>query len=57
MPFKGQELLALSSIRFFTQKGKRLGGRKTLERQVHVITRITVSVLQGTPLSQFGIDE
>jgi hypothetical protein len=52
-----QELLAISSVGFFAQRSKRLSGRRTLERQVHGITRIAVSALQGTPLSQFGIDE
>jgi hypothetical protein len=51
-----QELLALSWVGFFTQRGRRLGGWRTLERQVHGITRIAVSALQRTPLSEFGID-
>jgi hypothetical protein len=52
-----QELLALSPVDFFSQRGKRLGDKRTLERQVHEITGIAVSALQGTPLSQFGVDE
>src|ERR1700733_5828682 len=33
-----QELLAPSSVEFFSQEGKRLGDKKTLERQIHEIT-------------------
>jgi hypothetical protein len=52
-----QELLAPSPVDFFSQRGKRLGDKRTLERQVHEITEIAVLALQGTPLSQFGVDE
>jgi hypothetical protein len=52
-----QELLAPRSVEFFSQEGKRLGDKRTLERQVRERTGITVSALQGTPLSQFGVDE
>jgi hypothetical protein len=52
-----QELLAPSSVEFFSQEGERLGDKRTLERQVHEITGIAVSALQGAPLSQFRVDE
>jgi hypothetical protein len=52
-----QELLAPSSVEFFSREGKRLGDKKTLERQVHEITGITVSAIHGAPLCQFGVDE
>jgi hypothetical protein len=52
-----QELLAPASVEFFSREGKRLGDKQTLERQVHEITGIAVSALQGFPLSQFGVDE
>jgi hypothetical protein len=52
-----QELLAPSSVKFFSREGKLLGDKKTLERQVHEITGIAVSALQGAPLSQFSVDE
>jgi hypothetical protein len=52
-----QELLAPDSVEFFSQEGERLGDKKTLERRVHEITGIAISALQGTPLSQFRIDE
>ena len=52
-----QELLAPSSVEFFSREGKRLGDKKTLERQVHEITGIAVSAIHGVPLSQFGVTE
>jgi hypothetical protein len=52
-----QELLAPGSVEFFSQEGKRLGDKRTLERQVHEITGIALSALHGAPLSQFGVDE
>ncbi|PMD42130.1 YVTN repeat-like/Quino protein amine dehydrogenase [Hyaloscypha variabilis F] len=52
-----QELLAPRSVEFFSQEGNRLGNKKTLERQIHEITGIAVSALQGTPLSEFSINE
>jgi hypothetical protein len=52
-----QELLAPSSVEFFSQEGKRIGSKRTLERQVHEITGIAISALQGASLSQFGVNE
>jgi hypothetical protein len=52
-----QELLAPSSVEFFSQEGKRLGDKKTLERQIHEITGIAVSAILGASLSQFGVEE
>src|SRR5580704_6018880 len=52
-----QELLAPGSVVFFFKEGKRLGDKRTLEQQVHEITGIAISALQGAPLSQFGVDE
>jgi hypothetical protein len=52
-----QELLAPGSVEFFSREGKRLGDKRTLERQIHEITRIAIPALQGTPPSQFGVDE
>ena len=52
-----QELLAPSSIEFFSQEGKRLGDKKTLERQIHEITGIAIAAIRGAPLSQFGVEE
>jgi hypothetical protein len=52
-----QELLAPASVEFFSREGKRLGDKRTLERQIHDITRIPVPALRGTPLSEFDIEE
>jgi len=52
-----QELLAPGSVEFFSQEGKQLGDKRTLKRQVHEITGIAVSAIQGAPLSQFRVDE
>ncbi|KAH7390391.1 heterokaryon incompatibility protein-domain-containing protein [Cadophora sp. MPI-SDFR-AT-0126] len=52
-----QELLAPESVEFFSQEGGRLGDKRTLEQQVHDITRIAALALRGAPLSQFHIEE
>jgi hypothetical protein len=54
-----QELLAPgpASIEFFSQEGNRLGDKETLERQIHEITGIAISMLRGAPLAQFSIED
>jgi hypothetical protein len=52
-----QELIAPPSIEFFCSNGNRLGDKKLLEGQLHKITGIPVSALQGSPLSEFSFDE
>jgi hypothetical protein len=52
-----QELLAPMSVEFFSQEWKRLGDKKSLEQEIHEITGISKSALQGTMLSQFSINE
>ena len=52
-----QELLAPSSVEFFSQECKRLSDKRSLKQQIHEITGIAASALQGTPLSQFSVDE
>ncbi|KAH8653982.1 hypothetical protein BGZ60DRAFT_473175 [Tricladium varicosporioides] len=52
-----QELLAPTSVEFFSQHGKRLGDKGTLKQQIHEITGIPISALEDTPLSQFGVEE
>lgn len=51
-----QELLAPRSVEFFSQEGKRLGDKESLQQQIHEITGIAVKALQGD-LSQFSDDE
>jgi len=52
-----QELLAPCSVEFFSRQGKRLGNKSSLRQQIHEVTNISQSALQGGPLSQFGVDE
>jgi hypothetical protein len=52
-----QELLAPTSVEFFSQEGKRLGNKETLETQLHDLTNIPTPALHGKSLSQFSIDE
>ncbi|OCK84872.1 HET-domain-containing protein [Lepidopterella palustris CBS 459.81] len=52
-----QELIAPQCVEFFSQNGERLGDRKSLGKQIHQITGISIHALQGEPLSHFTIDE
>jgi hypothetical protein len=52
-----QELLAPASVEFFSKEGKRLGDKRSLERQIHEITGIAVPALYRTPLPQFSVAE
>jgi hypothetical protein len=52
-----QELLAPESVEFFTREGKRLGDKRSLEKQIHEVTQIAIPALRGMPLSQFEVNE
>ena len=54
-----QELLApgSNSVDFFSREADYIGNKRTLERQIHEITGIPISVLQGAPLSQFDAND
>ncbi|KAF7507447.1 hypothetical protein GJ744_010378 [Endocarpon pusillum] len=52
-----QKLIGPTSVEFYSREGKRLGDKKSLERQVHEITGIPVPALRGNPLSGFSTDE
>ncbi|KAF2193662.1 WD40 repeat-like protein [Zopfia rhizophila CBS 207.26] len=52
-----QELLAPSSVEFFSQERKRLGDKRSLNQQIHEIAGISDSALRGVPLSRFSVDE
>lgn len=52
-----QELLAPGIVEFFSSESVLLGEKNTLTNQIHEITGIPVSALQGTPLSYFSIEE
>ncbi|TGJ85998.1 hypothetical protein E0Z10_g2760 [Xylaria hypoxylon] len=49
-----QELIAPSSVEFFSVEGQRLGDKGSLERQLHEITGIAPAALRGSPLSDFS---
>ena len=48
-----QELLAPSSVKFFSEEANLIGDKKTLVQPIHEITRIPVTALSGTPLAEF----
>ena len=52
-----QELLAPSSVEFFSSTGNKLGDKRSLEQQIHEITGISVQALRGTALSKFAVSE
>ncbi|KAH8674523.1 hypothetical protein BGZ60DRAFT_468818 [Tricladium varicosporioides] len=52
-----QELLAPTSVEFFSQERRRLGDKSSLRQQIHEITNISHSALQGDRLSQFSVEE
>ncbi|RYP20837.1 hypothetical protein DL765_002571 [Monosporascus sp. GIB2] len=52
-----QELIAPSSVEFFSADGQRLGNKTTLEQLIHEITGIEIDALRGRALSEFTIDE
>jgi hypothetical protein len=52
-----QELLAPSVVEFFSRDGKRLGSKLSLLSTLREITGIPSTALQGTPLSDFNVNE
>ncbi len=52
-----QELLAPRLLEFFFQNGKRLGDKGTLKRHIKETTGISISALEGAPLSQFSVEQ
>jgi hypothetical protein len=52
-----QEMLAPKSVDFFSKAGRRLGDKVTLLQALHRRTQVPVLALQGSPLSQFSIDD
>jgi hypothetical protein len=52
-----QELLAPSSVQFFSRTGELLGSKESRAQQVYQITGIDVKALKGHPLSQFSVDK
>ncbi|KAF3004786.1 hypothetical protein E8E13_002498 [Curvularia kusanoi] len=52
-----QELLAPSSVEFFSVSGTYLGNRESLKHIIHSITAIPLEALSGRNLSSFSVDE
>ncbi|KAL6155796.1 hypothetical protein ACJQWK_05013 [Exserohilum turcicum] len=52
-----QELLAPSSVEFFSKNGARLGDKETLKQIIHEITEIPMNALLGSGLSDFSVAE
>jgi hypothetical protein len=52
-----QELLAPRSVEFYSREGKSLGNKRTLEQQIHEITRVPAAALRENSLSQFDVEE
>jgi hypothetical protein len=52
-----QELLAPSTVEFFSEDWERLGDRVSLKSSIHKITSIPYKVLEGASLFQFSVDE
>ena len=52
-----QELIAPQCVEFFCHEHLRLGDKKSLEQQLHQITRISIYALRGELLSRFSVAE
>jgi hypothetical protein len=52
-----QELLAPTSVEFFSRERKKLGDKRSLRKQLRTITGIHNAALKGAPLSQFSDKE
>jgi hypothetical protein len=52
-----QELLAPSTVEFFSKEGIRLGDKLSLAKELHGITGIPISALQGKALSDFDVHD
>ncbi|KAH8663632.1 P-loop containing nucleoside triphosphate hydrolase protein [Tricladium varicosporioides] len=52
-----QELIAPAEVEFFSQEGKLLGDKQSLEKLIHEITQIPIQALRGNPFSDFSIAE
>ncbi|KAJ4345784.1 uncharacterized protein N0V89_011919 [Didymosphaeria variabile] len=52
-----QELLAPTSVEFFSWEGERIGDKRSMVKEIHRVTGIPVSALEGAPLSGFAVNE
>lgn len=52
-----QELIAPTSVKFFSQEEELLGDKKMLKQQIQQTTGVPLTALSGSPLTQFSIEE
>ncbi|KAJ4286524.1 hypothetical protein N0V90_013224 [Kalmusia sp. IMI 367209] len=52
-----QELLAPRRVDFFSMEGERIGDKCSMVQTIHTITGIPIEALEGSPLSQFDVNE
>lgn len=52
-----QELIAPSSVEFFTKERDHLGNKQSLEEILHEVTGVPIKVLRNHPLRDFGVEE
>lgn len=52
-----QELIAPSTVDFFSVEGTRLGDKTSLQQHIHHVTNIPVEALRGSPLHKFTAEE
>jgi ankyrin repeat protein len=52
-----QELIAPTSVEFFSEEEQRLGDKQSMEQTLYKITGVAIQALRGSPLSQFSVDE
>lgn len=52
-----QELLAPTSVEFYSMEGDRLGDRDSLKQTLHEITGVAFEALTGSPLPHFSIED
>ncbi|KAL5371228.1 hypothetical protein DPSP01_014386 [Paraphaeosphaeria sporulosa] len=52
-----QELIGPTTVEFFSQEGKKLGNKTSLQSLIYKSTGIPPEVLNGAPLSRFSVNE
>ena len=52
-----QELIAPTSVEFFSREGNLLGCKRSLEQEIHEITKVPIEALRGGLLTNFEVEE
>jgi hypothetical protein len=52
-----QELIAPTSVEFFSREGEWLGNKRSLEMTLHEITGIPIEVFRGKSLAEYALDK